>query len=121
MPGLNPGWLRALRDLEGLVGEQNVMTTKEAAAYLRIARATLYRLAAKREIPAVKVGRVWRFSRQLLDEWLEARMRANLEGSSQGRSSAARRSKRGGSLSQVPTLPALSGAEGSTIGGSTGR
>ena len=91
-----------------MVDEHDVVTAKEAAAYLRIARATLYRLAAKGQIPAVKVGRVWRFSRQLLDEWLEARMRANLEGSSQGRSSAARGSKRGGSLSQVPALPALS-------------
>ncbi|MDY7042078.1 MAG: helix-turn-helix domain-containing protein [Chloroflexota bacterium] len=112
-----------------MVDEHNVMTAEEAAAYLRIARATLYRLAAKREIPAVKVGRVWRFSRQLLDKWLEARMRANLEGSSQGRSSAARGSERGGSLSQVPALSDLSepvlsgaeGAEGSTVGGSTDR
>jgi excisionase family DNA binding protein len=59
------------------------MTAEEAATYLRIARATLYRLAAKGQIPAVKVGRVWRFSRQLLDEWLEARMQANLESRSQ--------------------------------------
>jgi len=52
-------------------------------SYLRIARATLHRLAAKGEIPAVKVGRVWRFSRQLLDEWLKAQMQANLESRSQ--------------------------------------
>ncbi|MDY7079912.1 MAG: helix-turn-helix domain-containing protein [Chloroflexota bacterium] len=103
------------------MSEHDVMTAEEAAAYLRIARATLYRLAAKGGVPAVKVGRVWRFSRQLLDEWLEARMQANLEGRSQGRSSAARGSKRGGSLSQVPALPALSEAEGSTAEGETGR
>lgn len=84
MPGLNPGWLRASRELEKLVSEHDVMTAEEAATYLRIARATLYRLAAKGQIPAVKVGRVWRFSRSLLDEWLEARMQANLEGRSQG-------------------------------------
>jgi excisionase family DNA binding protein len=67
-----------------LVGEQDVLTAEEAAAYLRIARATLYRLAAKGRIPAVKVGRVWRFSRSLLDEWLGARMQANLESGGQG-------------------------------------
>ena len=72
-----------MRELEELVDEHDVMTAEEAAAYLRIARATLYRLAAKGENPAVKVGRVWRFSRQLLDEWLEARMQANLGGRSQ--------------------------------------
>ena len=104
-----PGLERAWRKLKELVGEHDVLTAEEAAAYLRIARATLYRLAAKGEIPAVKVGRVWRFSRPLLDEWLEARMRANLEGGSQeGRG-------------QGPALPALSEAEGSTIGGSTDR
>jgi excisionase family DNA binding protein len=76
-------WNVVGRELEKLVGEHDVLTAEEAAAYLRIARATLYRLAAKGEIPAVKVGRVWRFSRQLLDEWIEARMRANLESRSQ--------------------------------------
>lgn len=65
------------------MGEHEVLTAEEAAAYLCIARATLYRLAAKGEIPAVKVGRVWRFSRQLLDGWVEARTQANLEGRSQ--------------------------------------
>ena len=64
--------------MEELVGEQDVLTAEEAAVYLRIVRATLYRLAAKGQIPAVKVGRVWRFSRSLLDEWLETRMQANL-------------------------------------------
>jgi|GEM_PF-643108 len=96
------------------MSEHDVMTAKEAAAYLRIARATLYRLAAKGQIPAVKVGRVWRFSRQLLDELLEARMRANLEGRSQeGRS-------QGPALSE-PVLSGVEGAEGSTVEGSTGR
>ena len=97
-----------------MVGEHDVMTAEEAAAYLRIARATLYRLTAKGEIPAAKVGRVWRFSRPLLDEWLEARMQANLEGRSQeGRG-------QGPALSE-PVLRGVEGAEGSTVEGSTGR
>jgi len=69
-------WNVAWRGLEKLVNEHDVLTAEEATDYLRIAQATLYRLAAKGEIPAVKVGRVWRFSRQLLDEWLEAQMQA---------------------------------------------
>ncbi len=36
-----------------------VLTAKEAAAYLRMASATLYRLAAAGEIPAIRIGRVW--------------------------------------------------------------
>ena len=83
IPGLDLGRIGTRRELGELVGENDVLTAEEAAAYLRIARATLYRLAAKGQIPAVKVGRVWRFSRSLLDEWLEARMQANLGGRSQ--------------------------------------
>ena len=57
-----------------------VLTAKEAAAYLRMASATLYRLAAAGEIPAIRIGRVWRFSRRLLDEWLSECMWENLAG-----------------------------------------
>ena len=83
LSGLDLGRIEAQRELGELVGEHDILTAEEAAAYLRVARATLYRLAAKGQIPAVKVGRVWRFSRSLLDEWLEARMQANLGGRSQ--------------------------------------
>jgi excisionase family DNA binding protein len=51
-----------------------VLTTEEAAAYLRVASATIYRLAAAGGIPVTRIGRSWRFSMQLLDEWLSERM-----------------------------------------------
>jgi len=44
------------------------MTTREVAAYLRLAPATVYKLAQAGKIPAVKVGGQWRFSRQSLEE-----------------------------------------------------
>lgn len=37
------------------------MTTREAAAYLRISEDYLCRLAGAGSIPAIKVGRAWRF------------------------------------------------------------
>jgi excisionase family DNA binding protein len=46
-----------------------IMTTQEVAEYLRLAEATIYKLAKAGEIPAVKVGRAWRFRRDLIDEW----------------------------------------------------
>jgi len=49
-----------------------VLTAQEAATYLRITPATLYKLIHKGEIPAAKVGRQWRFHLDLLDEWLVA-------------------------------------------------
>lgn len=53
--------------LEALEG--GIMTAQEVAEYLRLDRATVYRLAQTGEIPAVKVGRAWRFKKELIDEW----------------------------------------------------
>jgi len=49
--------------------ESEIMTTQEVAEYLRLAEATIYKLAQSGEIPAVKVGRAWRFKKGLIDEW----------------------------------------------------
>ena len=49
--------------------EVEIMTVQEVAEYLRLAQATIYKLAQAGEIPAVKVGRTWRFKRELIDEW----------------------------------------------------
>jgi excisionase family DNA binding protein len=56
----------------------DVLTADETAQYLRFSVATVYRLAQAGEIPAARIGRVWRFQRELLDEWLNERMRGNL-------------------------------------------
>ena len=47
-----------------------VMTVDEVAAYLRIPRGSVYKLAQRGGIPCQKVGRHWRFRRQTIDEWL---------------------------------------------------
>jgi excisionase family DNA binding protein len=57
-----------------------VMTAEEAAAYLRLAPVTLYRLAGKGEIPGVKIGRLWRFKKSELERWLEREARSNVSG-----------------------------------------
>ena len=49
--------------------ENEIMTAQEVAQYLRLDKATIYRLAQAGEIPAVKVGRTWRFKKELIDEW----------------------------------------------------
>ena len=46
-----------------------IMTAQEVANYLRLAEATVYKLAQAGRIPAVKVGRAWRFKKELIDEW----------------------------------------------------
>ena len=47
-----------------------VMNVEEVAAYLRVAPATIYRLAKRGEIPGAKVGRSWRFQKESIDRWL---------------------------------------------------
>ncbi len=47
-----------------------VMTSVEAAAYLKMHVKTVCRLAKEGKIPAKKVGSEWRFLRNVLDNWL---------------------------------------------------
>ena len=51
-----------------------IMTPQEAAKYLGFHIVTIYRLLKKREIPGTKIGRQWRFKKDVLDAWLVARM-----------------------------------------------
>ncbi len=47
-----------------------VMTSVEAAEYLKMHVKTVCRLAKEKKIPAKKVGSEWRFLRSVLDRWL---------------------------------------------------
>ncbi len=47
-----------------------IMTVEEVAKYLNLVPNTIYRKARAGEIPAVKVGKCWRFPKQALDKWL---------------------------------------------------
>lgn len=49
---------------------QRLMTISEVAAYMRVSRFTVYRLAKGRSIPATKIGRQWRFQKEEIDRWL---------------------------------------------------
>ena len=47
-----------------------IWTSDEAAIYLRIHPRTITRMAKRGEIPSIQIGRLWRFRRCDLDEWL---------------------------------------------------
>ena len=49
---------------------QTLMTTKEAAEYLKLNYMTVYKLAQRGRIPASKIGGNWRFKKEILDDWL---------------------------------------------------
>ena len=52
--------------------QDQILTVEEVAAYLRLSTATIYRMALAGEMPAKRVGRSWRFSQTLIDEWFRA-------------------------------------------------
>lgn len=49
-----------------------LLTVPEAAKMLRISRNLAYELVARGEIPAIRLGRVIRVPRGLLEEWLKS-------------------------------------------------
>lgn len=53
------------------IEEEKFYTVEEVAKKMRVAASTVYRMAQKGEIPAIKFGRAWRFSERKLAEFLE--------------------------------------------------
>jgi len=51
---------------KGMVDE--ILDIRSAARYLQIKERTLYRLVGEGEIPGIKVGGQWRFSKKCLEE-----------------------------------------------------
>ena len=52
------------------------MTAEEVLSYLQVNLRTVYRLIKAGKIPAIRVGRQWRFKKRDIDAWLETQ-RAN--------------------------------------------
>ena len=50
----------------------DIMTLREAAAYLRLSERSLYELARNRRLPAAQLGGKWLFPRVQLERWLAA-------------------------------------------------
>ena len=54
-----------------------IMTTKEIAKYLRLHEITICKYAAQGKIPALRVGRVWRFDKERIDKWIQEGQKSN--------------------------------------------
>lgn len=57
------------RTLESLRG--GIMTASQVSAYLQVSEGRVYELARRGEMPAVRIGRQWRFKREHIDKWLD--------------------------------------------------
>ena len=50
--------------------ELTILTVHEVAEYLRMSEAKVYRLVKEGGLPVVRIGKTWRFRKDLLDNWL---------------------------------------------------
>jgi excisionase family DNA binding protein len=71
------------------MAEEGFLTTEEVLEYLQVNLRTVYRLIKAGKIPAVRVGRQWRFRKRDIDAWLESqRPRQGRGGSPAARATA---------------------------------
>lgn len=51
--------------------DNDIMTMKEVADYLKLNEKTAYRLTSEGKLPAFKVGGSWRFRKSEIDQWIK--------------------------------------------------
>jgi excisionase family DNA binding protein len=68
--------------------DESFLTTEEVLDYLQVNLRTVYRLIKAGKIPAVRVGRQWRFRKRDIDAWLESQRPRTVRQGSAGRTAA---------------------------------
>ena len=51
--------------------QKEIMNVSELAEYLGVSRSKIYKLIRDKKIPASKIGRQYKFSKQVVDAWLK--------------------------------------------------
>ena len=54
-----------------------LLTSREASQVLKIHPKVLERMAKRGEVPALKVGKFWRYRATALDDWIKSRLQSN--------------------------------------------
>jgi excisionase family DNA binding protein len=57
-----------------MTASKEVMDIKDLAQYLSIGKSKIYALIRARQIPASRIGRQYRFSKEVVDSWLKERL-----------------------------------------------
>ena len=52
--------------------EDRWLSVDDIAAYLGIKRDTVYKWISERNMPGHKIGRLWKFNKQEVDEWVKS-------------------------------------------------
>ena len=53
------------------IQNKQIMDIKEVSEYLGIGKSKIYNLIKMKKIPAYKIGRQYRFSKEIVDGWLK--------------------------------------------------
>lgn len=51
-----------------------LMDINELADYLRLEKQTIYNWLYKKKISGIKIGHIWRFDKEAIDEWLKSKV-----------------------------------------------
>ena len=51
--------------------QEQFVTVDELAEQLKVSQRTIQRIVERKEIPAIRIGRQWRFRREWVEEWLQ--------------------------------------------------
>ncbi len=57
--------------------EDTILTIEEVAKYIKVSERTIYDWTQKGEIPAGKLGNVWRFKKSEIDRWINDKLENN--------------------------------------------
>ncbi len=57
------------------MAQDALLNVKQVAQYLQLKESTIYSWAQDGKIPAIKIGRTWRFRLSDLDNWLELHLK----------------------------------------------
>jgi len=60
-------------------GIEVLLTSKEASQVLKIHPKVLERMAKRGEVPALKVGKFWRYRATTLDAWINSRLQSGCQ------------------------------------------
>lgn len=59
--------------LESNKVHDELLTLAEVAKYLKVSQKTIFRMIERRELPAVRIGRLWRVRRNWIQEWVDSK------------------------------------------------
>lgn len=70
-----------MKMMGGYMDQNALLNVKQVAQYLQLKESTIYSWAQDGKIPAIKIGRTWRFRRADLESWLERHLKGEGEAS----------------------------------------